>query len=708
MVMWGDARSTISISIWRMTDELDLVIQHHLVNTKGWRSLRPLQRDAIAPIRAGDDCVLVAPTAGGKTEASLLPLLTQMSAEGWTGTSVLYVAPLRALLNNLLPRVREYTEWVGRVAAIWHGDTDAGARSRILASPPDVLLTTPESIEAMLVSRHVDHSDFFSSVRAVVVDELHAFAAADRGWHLLGVLARLQRISGRRIQRVGLSATVGNPRQILDWLQDSDSSPPATVIEEKPLPHAAPPEVGVDYVGSVSNAAVVLAQMYRGEKRLVFCVRRSDAEELAYELRERGVTTFVSHSSMSKDERRISEQAFAEARDCVIVATSTLELGIDIGDLDRVIQLGAPWTVSSFLQRMGRTGRRPGAVRNMTFLATNGEELLRAVAVLALWERGFVEDAAPPPNPRHLTAQQLLAAALQEGEIWQHGWREWWDGSGVMVDPESILRHLHDEAFLVADGERFFIGPRAEGEFGRRHFMELLVSFVADPELIVVNDRRQIGGVQPIVLRPSVVNGVEPMLLAGRSWEVVHVDWGRFRVEVQPWRGKGRAQWQGSAVPLSFEMTRAIRDVLLGARPAVMYSRRATAKLEALAADHAYQVAEGALVRTSGSKRGYDTIWTWAGQGANATLIAALGAPEEARFDNESVLIPSGRDLSALTAADIETALPFIPEQAVTALKFNEALPASLARATLAERFADRKGADIVRAERVESRDALR
>lgn len=202
-----------------MPPDLDPVVLHHVVNTLGWRDLRPMQRAAVTPVRDGSDALILAPTAGGKTEAALFPLLTRMAEQRWTGTSVLYLAPLKALLNNLRPRVEQYAGWLGRRAATWHGDVGASRRRTVLHERPDILLTTSESLESMLVSTRVDHRIFFADLHAVVVDEVHAFAGDDRGWHLLAVLERLTRVAGRPLQRIGLSATVGNPDQLLTWLQ---------------------------------------------------------------------------------------------------------------------------------------------------------------------------------------------------------------------------------------------------------------------------------------------------------------------------------------------------------------------------------------------------------------------------------------------------------------------------------------------------------
>ena len=358
-------------------DRLHPALQHHIVNSLGWRALRPLQEHAIGPVLDGDHALLLAPTAGGKTEAAVFPLLSRMLTEQWGGLSVLYVCPLKALLNNIESRLRTYGALVGRRVALWHGDVGAARRRAVMRERPDLLLTTPESIEVMLVSSRSEPRVLFQDVEAVVVDELHAFAGDDRGWHLLAVLERVQRLAGREIQRLGLSATIGNPEALLEWLAPAASRPRRVVApSDKAATSAA---VQLDYVGNVRNAANVVSALDRGEKRLVFCDSRARVEALAAELRQSGTETFVSHSSLGLDERRRSEEAFSQSRDCVIVATSTLELGIDVGDLDRVIQIDAPATVASFLQRLGRTGRRPGTARNCLFLATSDDGFLRNV-----------------------------------------------------------------------------------------------------------------------------------------------------------------------------------------------------------------------------------------------------------------------------------------------------------------------------------------
>lgn len=691
-------------------NDLDPVLVHHIVNTLGWPDLRPLQREALEPLLTGQDALLLAPTAGGKTEAATFPLLSRMAAERWTGTSVLYLCPLKALLNNLESRLERYADWTGRRVALWHGDVTASRRKAILAARPDILLTTPESLEAMLVSVNVDHRAFFAGLHAVVVDEVHAFAGDDRGWHLLAVLERLTNVVGRPLQRVGLSATVGNPDQLLAWLQGSSAGkkPARVIAPDIPAPPAIGPPPGdieLDYVGSLQNAATVIAALHAGEKRLVFCESRQTVEELGQLLRERGVTTFLSHASLSVEERRRSEQAFAEARDCVIVSTSTLELGIDVGDLDRVIQIDAPASVASFLQRLGRTGRRPGTTRNCLFLARDGESLTRAAALLQLWGSGWVEPVVAPPEPRHIVAQQVMALCLQEHSVGDRMWPSRWNGLAPFDrSGEPIVRYLVNQGYLDSDGGMYFIGPEAEKRFGYRHFMGMTAVFTGAPEFTVLYGRSELGRIDPSLLTEEV-RGPRRLLLGGRSWQVTYVDWKRRRCFVEQADSGGKARWTtGGLVGLGFELGRATRDVLLGSDPPVTMTRRATERLTAERDEKSSLVHPGGnvIVRDHDSELRW---WTWAGFKTNATLTATLSEVVDPgqRFDDRYIrlredLTPAAwRELTA--DAEQRLCLPQVTEKAVEGLKFNTALPERLAIATLAARLANFDGAARILAE---------
>ena len=693
------------------------VIVHHLVNTLGWTSLRPLQDQAVAPVLDGSDALLLAPTAGGKTEAAAFPVLTAMEQQRWDGLSVLYVCPLKALLNNLLPRLESYVAWLGRRIALWHGDTTSGTRKAILTSPPDVLLTTPESLESMLVSATVDHRRLFAGLRVVIVDEVHAFGGDDRGWHLLAVLERLTRIVDHPIQRIGLSATVGNPSQLLHWLQGSAAQTrPGVVVapeaegggagatrersDEKIVAPSLDADVQLDYVGSVENAAKVIAALYRGEKRLVFCDSKRLVEQLGALLRERGVTTYLVHASLSLDERRRAERAFAEGRDCVIVSTSALELGLDVGNLDRVIQVNAPPSVAAFLQRIGRSGRRPGTRRSCLFLALRETDLLVVAGLLLAWSRGFVEPIAAPAEPRHIVAQQLLALCLQEGQVGENTWQEWLPLPSLTISARPIAAHLVAEGFLNRDNGMLFIGPEAEQRFGRRHFMSLMAVFTAPPEFTVLHGRDEIGRTDPVLLSDRV-EGPRLLLLAGRSWRVTWTDWKRRRCFVERADGGGRARWLSDGVGgLSYEIARSMRDVLLAVSVPVELTERASGALAGLRSDGIGRVWSGGSVisRNDSDLR----WWTWAGYRVNATLKATLGglADETQRVDDLSIrlrgdLRPSSwREMAGELTQQL--CLPEVDEKALAGLKFSEALPRPLAVATLATRLADLENARLV------------
>src|SRR4051812_39618948 len=477
-------------------DRLHPGLQHQVVNALGWRSLRPVQELAIDAALDGANLLVLAPTAGGKTEAAFFPLISEALTHSWAGLAVLYVSPIKALLNNQQGRLERYYGLVGRRAAVWHGDVPASAKRRLLAEPPDCLLTTPESLEGMLVSGSVRHDRLFAEVRAVVIDEVHAFARDDRGWHLLALVQRIARLAGRDLRRIGLSATVGNEEDLLAWLS-AGSDRPGRVIRP-PATQEPPPEVVLDHVGGLDNAAKVIASLHRGEKRLVFCDSRARVEALTVSLRARGVATFVAHSSLGLEERRQAERAFAEGRDCVIVATSALELGIDVGDLDRVIQVDAPGTVSSFLQRMGRTGCREGAARNCLFLATSDEALLRAAGLIELWGRGFVEPAVPPPRPMHILAQQLMALALQERGIGRSEWFEWVRAVPAFAamegrEVERLVTGMIAKEVLWDEAGVLWLGREGQDAYGRKNFLDLISVFTAPPLFTVLHGRRELG-----------------------------------------------------------------------------------------------------------------------------------------------------------------------------------------------------------------------
>ena len=683
-------------------DSLHPALQHHIVNSLGWRSLRPFQDEVIPRILAGDHQIVLAPTAGGKTEAAAFPILSRMLTEDWRGLSVLYVCPIKALLNNLETRLSRYCELLGRRAALRHGDTSATARRRIVQDPPDLLLTTPESLEVMLVSSRVDEEILFGDLRAVIIDEIHAFAGDDRGWHLLSVLDRVTKLAGHPVQRIGLSATVGNPQALCDWLAGSCDGPRGVYAPAAATPAQAPAaDVAIDFVGSLENAATVISRLHRGEKRLVFCESRARAEAIGTELDRLGTTTFVTHSSLSASERHAAEDAFANRENCVIVATSVLELGIDVGDLDRVIQIDSPGRVASFLQRMGRTGRRAGTTRNCLFLATTPATLVQAAALVDLWREGFVEPVLPPVEPFHVFAQQLLTLILQEQGLGRSAWRDWvgrMPGFATLSpdDLERVINHMLAERMLFEDQGILAIDEQGERRYGWRHYMEVMSVFLTPPLLTVLHGRTDLGLVDSSSLMPKAKDRPIILSLAARSWLVRSIDWPRGLVYVEPTTDPGKSRWRSNGPGLSYPLCQRMRRLLAEEGDREGWSGRAREAIGAARVEFPWVSMDATTME---SARHRDLKWcNFAGRAANAGLAAAIGRriPGAVTFDNLSLTIENGLEieelddaLGALPGLTDDDFLPDIDAEAASALKFSDCLPRDMATRMLQRRSSD-------------------
>lgn len=602
--------------------QLSPALQYQIVNGLGFSDLRPVQELAIAPILDGKSCVVLAPTAGGKTEAAFFPVLSRMDSEDWRPVSVLYVAPIRALLNDQEHRVSRFCSLIGRTAMKWHGDTPTSERKAFLADPADVLLTTPESLEVMLMSRTVPARKLFQTLRAVIIDEAHAFVGDDRGVHLSAVLERLTRICGQDLQRIALSATVGNPEAVLDWLSGASKRERA-VVRAPGVPN--PPDLALDYVGTIENAAKMIAELHPGKKRLVFVDSRRGVEQVGRALRDLDVDTFVTHSSLSVEERQRAERAFAEGKNCVIVSTSALELGIDIGDLDHVLQVGCPSTVAAFLQRLGRSGRREGTRANFTFLATEPDELLQAAAILRLHASGFVERVRTPRRAFHVLAHQIVALSIQEGGIPDTDWWSWVSTAAGFseiadLDRLELLEHMVAQGILVRADGRLSLGPQGEKLYGFRNFTELYAVFSTPRILAVLHGAQEIGSVEASFVEQEEA-GQLTFTLAARTWRVTSIDLthGLLRVEPAP---EGRhARWTGRPVLLGRELCQSIRGVLISEGADSSWSRRAAAKLEELRDEYDFLRDDVApIVPDAGGIR----FWNFAGGRANNLLAKTL------------------------------------------------------------------------------------
>ncbi len=313
--------------------------------------------------------------------------------------------------------------------------------------------------------------------------------------------------------------------------------------------------------------------------------------------------------------------------------------------------------------------------------------------MLTRWSQGWVEPIEPPAHPRHIAAQQLLALCLQEHRITATARDSWWGDLPVFDDDaDEIVKYLVTEGYFEPDGPYLHIGPEAERRFGQRYFSDLTAVFTAPPEFLVLAGRAEVGTIGTDILTQEV-DGPRVLLLGGQSWKVTHVDWERRRCFVEPVDAGGRAKWSGAGGGLSYEITRGMREVILGASPpGVTFTARATKLLDELRATHDDTVASDRLiVRLPSDSPG--RWWTWAGTAANRSLQASLTSivdPRQ-RIDEKSIrLLPDVTVAEFSEAvASIEWRDPLVDANALRGLKFSSALPEELAKHTLGARLGD-------------------
>jgi len=385
-----------------------------LLQETGIRAPTPPQAEAIPFIMRGENVLVIAPTGSGKTEAALLPLIDKMvQDQNRQGISLLYITPLRALNRDLLKRLQIWSAKLGFTVEVRHGDTSAADRRRMAARPPDLLITTPETLQAVLpgkrMRQHLRH------VKAVVVDEVHELAGNRRGVQLTVGLERLREIRPDGFQRIGLSATVGNPEEISRFLGGSE---PVRIVQiplskdtRYKIEYPAPGEEDQELARRLYTAPEAAARLAlvsdlvdAHDSTLIFVNSRVNAEMLGSKFNLMGQNIMVHHGSLPKEERVRAEEAFKARQVKGLVCTSTLELGIDIGSVDLVVQYMSPRQVNSLVQRVGRSGHSLTRTSQGVLVSVSTEDLLESIGVVELAKEGRLE-----PTIIHHRALDVLA-----------------------------------------------------------------------------------------------------------------------------------------------------------------------------------------------------------------------------------------------------------------------------------------------------------
>ncbi len=525
------------------------------------------QEEAIPSILSGENVLLIAPTGTGKTEAASLPIFHRILNSERKGTLAVYITPLRALNRDMLRRFHLWGEWLSISVAVRHGDTSQADRRRQALHPPDLLITTPETLQVMLTGKRLRKN--LSSVKVVVVDEIHEMAASKRGSQLSVLLERLAELAGD-FQRIGLSATVGSPDDVARLLVGSNRSYKIVETDVKrssdflvasPMPGKGDRTLAGTLECDPRLAAQIqfIKEMVESKKSLIFVNTRQAAEVLGSRFRQMGQPIGVHHGSLSVEARVEAEEAFKAGELQGLICTSSMELGIDIGDVDHVIQYSSPRTVSRLIQRVGRAGHRIGLVSSGTIIATCADDVAEACVISRRAAAGELEKISIHEMPADVLANQIVGLEMDFWEIALERAREiisraypfrelsGEEMAGVVAQmEESRLVRLGDEAVLQRTKK------------ARQYYFENL-SMIPDEKRYNVYDivgRRSVGTLD----EAFVVGFAQPgatFVTKGEIWEITEI--AEEEIKVVPIQRSGEIpSWTGEEIPVPFDVAQEV------------------------------------------------------------------------------------------------------------------------------------------------------
>lgn len=526
---------------------------------------------AIPPILAGENVLLIAPTGSGKTEAVLLPIFSDfIQQNAKKGISIVYITPLRALNRDMLKRLSFWASKLGVSIEVRHGDTEIKFRRKQALFPPNMLVTTPETLQAILPgSRMKQH---LSHVKHVIVDEVHELASSKRGVQLTIALERLYEITGREFQRIGLSATVANPEKVAKFIAGTHRS--IKVVEaamskdyrylvETPNPE----EIDYDLAGQLRTSPEAAARIRRitelvdsHRSTLIFVNSRQNAEMLGRRFDQlKRFDIAVHHGSLSKEERARIEDEFKSETLKAIVCTSTLELGIDIGNIDLVIQYLSPRQVSSLIQRVGRSGHRLDRLSEGVIVTAFPDDTLESMAAVKSAYEGELEPVLIHENALDVLAHQVAGILMDEGKIQLKTLL-------AMLRRAYPYRKLSEEKLLdVVDYLDWLNELRLEEEGRalrrtqktRRYYYENL-SMIPDekryPIVNIISDRK-IGTLGDEFMALRVRVGLN-FICRGKVWRIVQIEDETGTVYVVPSEDPLAAipGWDGEMLPVPYNL----------------------------------------------------------------------------------------------------------------------------------------------------------
>ncbi|MDD1712883.1 MAG: DEAD/DEAH box helicase, partial [Methanoregulaceae archaeon] len=519
------------------------------IRKRGFTRLSDAQKEAIPHIMQGDNTLLIAPTGTGKTESAMFPVfndLLSMPAGG--GFKALYITPLRSLNRDILARMQWWCSELGLTVGVRHGDTPMAERRKQAISPPDLLITTPETVQALFMGKRL--RQHLANVRFVIIDEIHELAGSKRGAQLAVALERLYVYAGQ-FQRIGLSATVGNPEDIARFLCGKR---PFSIVQ---VPVAKNLQIDVRYVGDdFQHQTEVLSRMLRKEgSTLVFVNTRVTAEALGHALFERGDVE-VHHGSLSKEVRIDAEDRFKRGEIHTLICTSSMELGIDIGRVDHVIQFGSPREVARLVQRVGRAGHQLNTVSRGTILATGFDDLLESLVIAKKALANDLEDVVAEHDAADVLANQVAAIAVEYGEIERQKIVDILSRTSLFTEPgpllEDVCHQMQEHRLIRIDGTRIITTARA------RRYLAGNLSMIHDERKVPVFDmvtRRTVGTLDESFVVGWVHNG-SVFITKGQLWRVLEIADGKLTVEPARKVIGELPSWEGEQIPVPFSVAK--------------------------------------------------------------------------------------------------------------------------------------------------------
>jgi len=553
-----------------------------LIEQKGFPKPTEPQEKTIPKILEGKNVLLISPTATGKTEAAFLPVLSMLLQQPQTpGIKVLYITPLRALNRDMLERLEWWCNNLDIKLAVRHGDTDTKERTRHSRSPPDILITTPETLQAILsgwlLRQHLQ------SLRWVVIDEVHELADSKRGSQLALALERVRNLVGRDFQMIGLSATIGSPEKVAQFLVGNSRPveiirvPVAKMVRLKVI-FPQPTEEDVRLAGKLYTHPEVAARLriirdYMSKRKsvLLFTNTRSVSEVLASRLKvwDMDFPVSIHHGSLAKPSRIAAETGLKKGELKGLIATSSLELGIDIGRIDLVIQYMSPRQVTRLIQRVGRAGHSVGRVAEGVIIGMDSDDTLEALVIARRALKEELEPVGVPPKPYDALTHQVAGLLLKNkrldfNEILAVAHNAYPYLDMTLDDVEKVLKYMHERFPRLAWAsfeDKVVLKPQRTNALFEYYFDNLSM-IPEEKQFLVIDDltNTSIGVLDEAFMAEYGKAGTK-FIIRGSPWQIIHATEDKVYVRAMDDPTGAIPSWIGEEIPVPFEVAQEVAAI---------------------------------------------------------------------------------------------------------------------------------------------------